>query len=375
MRLTPVVLLVLTAVTTGQGLPSQDPPIQRLIQQMASDDYAERDAATKALAKLGEPALEALREAAKSKDAETRRRATTVIEAITERLYQDALDLLKARGGEITVPRYPGDDKRVVILSDKVLRDSDLAKLAWLKDVKKLILSHAEVSAQGFSGIKNMSRIDFLDLSDAKIPAEALCHLRGLAKLRCLDLSGTAVTDASLGYLERLPLSSLRLRGTAVGDAGIERLQGHDQLQLLDLSDTRVGDAGLSNLKGLPELRSLYLCNTRVTNAGLARLRRSTDITMLDLSGTRVTDAGLAHVKGWGLGTLILANTRVTDDGLVHLRGVGYLDLSRTRVTDAAVAHLQRFDSLQTLILTDTKVTEKGIAALKSALPHIAITR
>jgi hypothetical protein len=75
MRLTPVVLLVLTAVTTGQGLRSEAPHIQRLVEQLGSDSFAEREAATKALKEIGEPALEALEEAAKSTDSGAKARA------------------------------------------------------------------------------------------------------------------------------------------------------------------------------------------------------------------------------------------------------------------------------------------------------------
>jgi hypothetical protein len=61
--------------------------IQRLIKQLGSDEFEERQAASSALGKVGKPALGALRKAAKgSDDAEVRHRAAKLVLAI-----QDAL--------------------------------------------------------------------------------------------------------------------------------------------------------------------------------------------------------------------------------------------------------------------------------------------
>src|SRR4051812_17112621 len=49
--------------------------IAKLIEQLGSESFKERKAASEALDKIGGPALEALRKAAKSKDVETSKRA------------------------------------------------------------------------------------------------------------------------------------------------------------------------------------------------------------------------------------------------------------------------------------------------------------
>jgi hypothetical protein len=77
-----ITLLLTAAEAPAPKAGPQGPQIQRLIQQLGSDSYAEREAAAKALTEIGEPALEALREAAKSKDAEVRRRAAELVEHI-----------------------------------------------------------------------------------------------------------------------------------------------------------------------------------------------------------------------------------------------------------------------------------------------------
>jgi uncharacterized protein (TIGR03067 family) len=61
---------------------------ERLIQQLGSPDFAQREAATQRLKVLGEPALDALRKAASSDDAEVRRRAKGLIEDIENLDYE-----------------------------------------------------------------------------------------------------------------------------------------------------------------------------------------------------------------------------------------------------------------------------------------------
>ncbi len=62
--------------------------INRLIQQLGSSVFAEREAANKRLENIGEPALDALRrEQANSSDAEVRSRAGQLIQNISERVF------------------------------------------------------------------------------------------------------------------------------------------------------------------------------------------------------------------------------------------------------------------------------------------------
>ena len=84
--------LLLSAVVGGEdaktAAPAKTPAeIDRLIKQLGSDDFDEREAASKALEAIGEPVLEALRKAATgSDDAEIRRRAEVVFKAVEPRI-------------------------------------------------------------------------------------------------------------------------------------------------------------------------------------------------------------------------------------------------------------------------------------------------
>jgi hypothetical protein len=69
-----------TAPPSASGIPG-------LVQQLRSKRFREREAATKALERVGEPALEQLRKAAKDDaDAEVRRRAGALVERLEYRL-------------------------------------------------------------------------------------------------------------------------------------------------------------------------------------------------------------------------------------------------------------------------------------------------
>src|SRR6267378_3168921 len=80
---TPAVWAVVAAMLVHTPAAQPDSPaMERHVQQLGSPVFAEREAATKALEAMGEPALDALRRAAaKSADAEVRRRAKELIKA------------------------------------------------------------------------------------------------------------------------------------------------------------------------------------------------------------------------------------------------------------------------------------------------------
>jgi uncharacterized protein (TIGR03067 family) len=97
MRLSVFVGVAMAVILTSQaGMlcadPDKDTEAQRivgLIQQLGDDELEKREAASKELEAIGEPALAALRKAASSEDAEVRRRAESVIEALRVRAEKE----------------------------------------------------------------------------------------------------------------------------------------------------------------------------------------------------------------------------------------------------------------------------------------------
>jgi uncharacterized protein (TIGR03067 family) len=80
-----LIALVLVALA-GLSWAEPNDGLSRLIQQLGDDEFAKREAASQALAAMGDQPLAALRQAAASTDdVEIRRRAEALIKAITDR--------------------------------------------------------------------------------------------------------------------------------------------------------------------------------------------------------------------------------------------------------------------------------------------------
>jgi WD40 repeat protein len=96
--------------------------IARLIEQLGDDEFATREAATKRLKEIGEPALDALDRAAASDDLEVRRRAEEIVAEIEKKLYEDHVSLTGHTDAVWNVC-ISADGKRVLTSSsDKSLR-------------------------------------------------------------------------------------------------------------------------------------------------------------------------------------------------------------------------------------------------------------
>lgn len=143
------------------------------------------------------------------------------------------------------------------------------------------------------------------------------------------------------------------LNGRTLGDTEVALLPVFDGFLFVDLDRSRVTDEGLRHLRGMRKLRRLSLVDTPVGDDGLAHLTDLPELTDLDLSSTQVTDAGAEH--------------------LIEMSQLRYLSLARTRLTDAGLARLQTIRSLHGLDVGGTQVTAGAIAALRRALPELAI--
>src|SRR5262245_5524581 len=110
-------LLLMLPFVRAVAVADGDTEVERLIKQLGSDEFGERETATKRLQEIGDPALGALDKAATRADAEVRRRA----EYILDKLHPE-LRLTGHKDGVWSVWVSP-DGKRVLTGSaDKTLR-------------------------------------------------------------------------------------------------------------------------------------------------------------------------------------------------------------------------------------------------------------
>jgi uncharacterized protein (TIGR03067 family) len=97
------------------------PDIERLIQQLGSKRFREREAATKALDKVGEPALEPLRKAAKDDaDAEVRRRAQEAVKRLDARRRLGTWHIVRAEFRGQVLKKLPLDNYELTFTPDGV---------------------------------------------------------------------------------------------------------------------------------------------------------------------------------------------------------------------------------------------------------------
>jgi uncharacterized protein YjbI with pentapeptide repeats len=312
--------------------PADVAKIERLIRQLGSDRFKEREAASKALDALGKPALPLLRKVQNNSDPEVRRRVADLLRSLKRKhaaARAKAWDAVKKLRGHIDSDTGTPDGQiGGIMICDEKLHDEDLSMLPLLDDAGSLQLGGPQITDTALVYLKTFYRLEILGFESTNLTGVGLVHLKDLNRLVCLVLNGTGVTDAGLVHLKALKT-----------------------LWHLDLGYTRITDAGLDQVKEVKSLTFLRLSHTQITDAGLAKLK-GLNLYLLDLSSTQITDAGLAHLKG----------AKHLDD----------LNLSKTRITDAGLAHLKTIPTLTRLWLEDTKVTKKGMDDLKKSLPKLA---
>jgi WD40 repeat protein len=126
-----VVVVILTAaagsLSADPGKENETERIARLIKELGDDAFAKREAASRELDAIGEPALPALQQALASDDPEVRRRAEVIVAAIGSKLYVELL-CLSGHTSPVWSVSVSADGKLLLTSSeDKTLRLWDTA--------------------------------------------------------------------------------------------------------------------------------------------------------------------------------------------------------------------------------------------------------
>lgn len=182
---------------------------------------------------------------------------------------------------------------------------------------EEILAAHVEAVRTG--------RADAIQL-DVPVTDDQLEQLAGLTGLKRLELSASqrGITDAGVARLAGLTdLEVLVLREAPLTDAGLESLQGLTRLKRLDATGTQLTDAGMARLAvAFPQLESLRIGGRHISDAGIAKLAALKHLRFLILVDTPVTDAVLPDIDG--MQTLesfyLLGEHQVTDEGRAALR-------------------------------------------------------
>lgn len=224
---------------------------------------------------------------------------------------------------------------------------------------------------------------------------EWLQHLRPFPELTTVRLAGTAISDAGLVEISKLPkLAELTLKDTPITDDGLTKLAACSQLKSLDVRSTQVSPAGIAQLR--KKLPTLFVeaspPKMKLTpEQALAELKKfggmlvhyddrlpGTPVVMIDATNLlQFQDEWTRYFAFFpSLRTISLSGTPLSDaglDGLAEVGGLQGLILTDTTITDAGLAKLARCKNLKSLSVEGTRVTEAGIATLRKALPQLEV--
>lgn len=240
-----------------------------------------------------------------------------------------------------------------VVLVQGLRTDVELAAAGRLPGIEELSLSGSLTDA-ALVNLRSLTSLKRLSLHSGNITNAGLVNLKDLTSLETLELGSDGITDAGMEYVADLPSLRELCLNCSVGDAGLKKLNGRNNIELLALLNTQITDDGLAVLEGWTRLKRFVFIRPQFTDAGLAHLKNLTQMTYLDVSSSRVTDAGLASLEGLTrLEELWLANTRVTEAGLL--------------------AHLKGLTQLKELGIPSDVLTASGLRELQSAMPKLDI--
>ncbi|RPI55460.1 MAG: hypothetical protein EHM55_07795 [Acidobacteria bacterium] len=152
--------------------------------------------------------------------------------------------------------------------------DLDLETISLLSGLEELDLGvgiklgmGGQPAAPGGGNCRLTGGLQISDLGVAK--------LARLKNLKRLDISGARLSPEGVQILQALPLERLSLWACeSLDDAVADVLAGMPTLGHLDLSYTQIGDQGLKRLSKLPNLKQLYLTETRVTPEAVETFRK-----------------------------------------------------------------------------------------------------
>ncbi len=160
-----------------------------------------------------------------------------------------------------------------------------------------------------------------LIITDAIVRDEDVARIAELPSLRHIAFDHFEGTAEALELLALLPrLERLQLRSGTIGDAEVKAIAGCKTLKNINLPEASFGDEGLAALASLPALELLRFHSPNVTNDGMKSLSQSTCLRFLHLIAVPITDEGLEHLEGMKqLESLYIDDAEVTDDGIERL--------------------------------------------------------
>ena len=244
--------------------------------------------------------------------------------------------------------------------------DSDVPRLAQMRDLRRLDLSLTRISDRGLRAMKNAPAIEELNLYFAEqITDEGASVVKNWKHLKRLNLRGTKITDSTLEFLAGVPtLESLDVGWAQTTDTGFEHLAALTNLRALTMGGNKLTDTALQFLRQMPQLEYLDISGQQRTDSGLWSLS--------------LTETGMQSISSvTDLRELRIGGTAVTTRALEPLRALSKLerlDLEGCKkLKDDAAGVLASFKQLRVLDLKDSSLSKQAVDQIRAALPQAEV--
>lgn len=254
-------------------------------------------------------------------------------------------------------PGLASGTRTEVDLSNIGITDDALKSIGQTPYLRKVWLrGDNQITDNGVAYLAPATSLAILDLADTAVTDKCGATISRFKNLTDLGMDNTHVTDA---FIESVPDSVvwISLNGTAVTNAGVERLIRLPNLEGVFLSGDKVDDATTAALAKIPRLHKVYLSSRKLTDRSAYSLCSASDLTELSIHGGALTDAGVIKLarKHKGLTKLTLTGN--------------------AKVTNASLDAISKLTSLEELDMDGTGITAPGMERILSKLPALKIVQ
>lgn len=285
-RLSVFVLMAITMTVAGQSSAAKfhdddeelsSKSIEKLVKDLDSAKFADRQRAMIALSKIGEHAIHPLVEHARDGSAELQNRALSVLHRMAA--LSDKSTCRKAIQGMRQLSK--SDSRAVAARAIKALEQPVIQQriMQYLKDKKIQLYSYPYPAYSSMVDVAGAAiGQDWKYDSD---DFEELTSLLGLIAVTIdhpdvsdVDIAGIATSDS--------PIQRLAIRQTKITNKTVEQIAAMPELIRLELYYCNIDDHCVESLLECQGLITLKLIGTEITEAGAARLKNARPESFLD---------------------------------------------------------------------------------------------
>ena len=168
-----------------------------------------------------------------------------------------------------------------------------------------------------------------------------------------LNIQDNPVSDNLRQYL-RCYGTVLLLSYLDISDDMLKSLsdEAFSRVEELDLKGTNIGDKGLESISCLSELVELNLDGTNITSNAMKYIRDIRRLDLLSLNSTRVDDDAIKYLASTSIMNLCLRNTCITNNSIEYFREI---------------------NDLEELDIRGTLIDENGAKKLRELMPDLIL--